>query len=65
MVLTPQPLTADPGRTADRPDSPASAQRTAALALPFFEDFTLPCDGTPSPARWQGPTPYLPRRHAA
>ena len=60
VVLTPQPLTADPGRTAARPTPPAAAQRTAALALPFFEDFTLPRDGTPSPARWQGPTPTYP-----
>ncbi|WP_223648897.1 T9SS type A sorting domain-containing protein [Hymenobacter psoromatis] len=56
VVLTPQPLTADPGRTAGRPTPLASAQRTAALALPFFEDFTLPRDGQPSPARWQGAT---------
>ena len=60
VVLTPQPLTADPGRLVARPTPPASAQRTAALALPFFEDFTLPRDGTPSPARWQGPTPTYP-----
>ncbi len=62
VVLTPQPLLADPGRAtpAGRPTPPAATQRTAALGLPFFEDFTLPRDGQPSPARWQGPTPAYP-----
>ena len=38
--------------------SPAPvAQRTAALALPFFDDFTTPRDGQPSTANWQGVGP--------
>jgi hypothetical protein len=62
LVLTPQPLTADPSRaasaaaTAGRP----ATLRTAALALPFFEDFTLPRDGQPSPLRWQSATKDYP-----
>ena len=56
LVLTPQPLRADPSRAASAarpPTPPAAAQRTAALTLPFFDDFTLPRDGQPSPLRWQ------------
>ncbi len=63
IVLTPQPLGADPSRAAAAaraPTPPAAAQRTAALALPFFEDFTLPRDGQPSPLRWQGAAPDYP-----
>jgi hypothetical protein len=61
LVLTPQPLLADPGRAA-RVTVPAAkaTQRTAALALPFFEDFTLPRDGQPSPLRWQDETTSYP-----
>jgi len=56
LVLTPQPLLADPGRaaTAGPAATNVAQQRTAALALPFFDDFTLPRDGQPSPLRWQG-----------
>lgn len=56
VVLTPQPLMADPGRaqTQGAPSTKAAvAQRPAALALPFFDDFTTPRDGLPSPLRWQ------------
>ncbi|WP_460585555.1 T9SS type A sorting domain-containing protein [Hymenobacter arcticus] len=56
LLLTPQPLAADPSRAATADRSTATAQRTAALTLPFFEDFTLPRDGQPSPLRWQNAT---------
>ena len=62
VVLPTQPLPTDPSRAAAaRPattgasrstSSTASLQSTAALALPFFDDFTLPRDGQPSPLRW-------------
>ncbi|WP_151089062.1 T9SS type A sorting domain-containing protein [Hymenobacter baengnokdamensis] len=56
ITLTPLPLLSDPGRAASAAQAAsaqASRQRTAALGLPFFEDFTLPRDGQPSPLRWQ------------
>jgi hypothetical protein len=62
LVLTPQPLSADPSRvaspTAKRPA--AATLRTAALGLPFFEDFTSPLDGQPSALRWQPATTSYP-----
>lgn len=62
LVLTPQPLGADPSRAASAATTAASAAtlRTAALGLPFFEDFTLPRDGQPSPLRWQPATTSYP-----
>ena len=61
LVLTPQPLLADPGRAASLPPASTTAtQRTAALTLPFFEDFTLPRDGQPSSLRWQNRTTSYP-----
>ncbi len=63
IMLTPQPLGADPSRAAGAllaPTPPAAAQRTAALTLPFFEDFTTPRDGQPSPLRWQDKAPNYP-----
>ncbi|AMR29328.1 hypothetical protein A0257_20995 [Hymenobacter psoromatis] len=63
LVLTPQPLGADPSRAAAAARAPtpsAASQRTAALTLPFFEDFTLPRDGQPSPLRWQDKAPNYP-----
>jgi len=63
LVLTPQPLGADPGRAAAATRAPtpsAAAQRTTALTLPFFEDFTSPRDGQPRPLRWQDKTPDYP-----
>ncbi|QKG55824.1 T9SS type A sorting domain-containing protein [Hymenobacter sp. BRD128] len=59
LVLTPQPLSTDPSRAASATASTATL-RTAALALPFFEDFTLPRDGQPSPLRWQPATTSYP-----
>ena len=59
LVLTPQPLVADPSRAATAV-APVATLRTAALALPFFEDFTLPRDGQPSPLRWQPATTAYP-----
>jgi hypothetical protein len=44
-------LSADPGRTAPAA-RPATAQRGQALALPFFDDFTTPLDGTPKTTNW-------------
>jgi hypothetical protein len=60
LVLTPQPLTADPSRAYVSAATRGATQRTAALALPFFEDFTLPLDGQPSPLRWQPATTTYP-----
>ncbi len=60
LVLTPQPLLADPGRVASQLPLAPAGQRTAALALPFFEDFTLPRDGQPSALRWQNQTTSYP-----
>jgi hypothetical protein len=61
LVLTPQPLGADPSRAASAAATSAGATlRTAALGLPFFEDFTLPRDGQPSPLRWQPATTNYP-----
>jgi hypothetical protein len=60
LVLTPQPLLADPGRAASPAAAAKATQRTGALALPFFEDFTLPRDGQPSPLRWQDATSSYP-----
>jgi hypothetical protein len=60
LVLTPQPLAADPSRAYVPASAGGAAQRTAALALPFFEDFTLPRDGQPSPLRWQPATTTYP-----
>lgn len=59
-VLTPQPLVADPGRAASPATTTSATRRTAALGLPFFEDFTLPRDGQPSPLRWQNQTTAYP-----
>lgn len=60
LVLTPQPLRADPGRAGSAFSINPAGQRTAALSLPFFEDFTLPRDGQPSPLRWQDATTNYP-----
>lgn len=49
------PLGADPARARYAPSATLKAQyqhRTAALALPFFDDFTSPLEGAPRPARW-------------
>ncbi|GAC1599100.1 MAG: hypothetical protein NVS3B25_25700 [Hymenobacter sp.] len=48
------PLSADPARAAY---APTAAQRalsrgTTALTLPFFDDFTAPLEGSPSPRNW-------------
>ena len=51
-VLPARPLPYDPGRTAP-PAAPAAARRgTAALALPFFDDFTYPLEGAPKVRNW-------------
>lgn len=43
-------LSADPGRQA--PAHATTAQRGQALALPFFDDFTSPLEGTPKAQNW-------------
>ncbi len=51
-VLPAQPLPYDPGRMAPT-RAPKAAQRgTAALGLPFFDDFTTPHEGNPRPDKW-------------
>ncbi|MGI4874734.1 MAG: T9SS type A sorting domain-containing protein [Janthinobacterium lividum] len=60
VVLPTQPLSADPGRAAAASKAPAATQRLTALALPFFDDFTAPRDGAPSPLRWQAATTAYP-----
>ncbi|MFC6223662.1 T9SS type A sorting domain-containing protein [Hymenobacter artigasi] len=49
-----EPLSADPGRAAYAPTAATRAQLrgTASLALPFFDDFTTPLNGTPNPQKW-------------
>jgi len=48
------PLASDPGRAAYAPAATKQAQqRTTALSLPFFDDFTSPLEGAPSVLRWQ------------
>jgi hypothetical protein len=48
-----RPLAADPGRALSAPRSSGlNQQRTAALALPFFDDFTSPLEGAPRSDRW-------------
>lgn len=60
------PLPADPGRAALAPlrvaagSRTTAAQRTAALALPFFDDFTSPLDGAPNATNWQAATTSYP-----
>jgi len=56
------PLPADPVRAATAAASAASTatQRTTALTLPFFDDFTTPLEGPPSATRWLGATTAYP-----
>ncbi|OON67186.1 T9SS type A sorting domain-containing protein [Hymenobacter sp. CRA2] len=44
-------MSADPART--QPGTAAGAARTAALGLPFFEDFAGQREGSPNAARWE------------
>jgi hypothetical protein len=47
------PLRSDPARAGYAPPAKQLAQqRTTALALPFFDDFTSPLEGPPSVQRW-------------
>ncbi|MBD2722343.1 hypothetical protein [Hymenobacter armeniacus] len=54
QVIAPSgPLSADPARAAFIPaKAPAALQRTAALPLPFFDDFTSPLEGPPNATNW-------------
>jgi hypothetical protein len=58
------PLPADPARaaTANAPAANTAAQRTTALALPFFDDFTTPLEGPPNDTRWLGATITYPNQ---
>src|SRR6476661_3922045 len=48
------PLSADPSRAAYMLKvDPAAQQRTTALSLPFFDDFTTPLEGAPDVRRWE------------
>jgi hypothetical protein len=48
------PLGGDLSRQAAVAPASAATQRTAALALPFFDDFVTPRNGLPNSANWQG-----------
>ncbi|HET9502582.1 MAG TPA: T9SS type A sorting domain-containing protein [Hymenobacter sp.] len=54
------PLPADPARAATAAPAANPTQRTTALTLPFFEDFTSPLEGTPNATRWQAATTAYP-----
>lgn len=53
QVMPSGPLRSDPARAAYvAPLRPQAQQRTTALALPFFDDFTSPLEGAPNSRRW-------------
>ncbi len=54
------PLPADPARATSVAPAAKVAQRTTALALPFFDDFTSPLEGAPNATRWQAATTSYP-----
>jgi hypothetical protein len=60
--LVTSPLPADPARAATlgTPAVAGAAQRTTALTLPFFDDFTTPLEGPPNATRWLGATAAYP-----
>ncbi|RZL12740.1 MAG: hypothetical protein EOO62_10240, partial [Hymenobacter sp.] len=64
--LVTAPLPADPARAATlgAATTAAAAQRTTALALPFFDDFTSPLEGAPNATRWLGATAAYPSQGA-
>ncbi|MDB5234785.1 MAG: hypothetical protein JWR44_1778 [Hymenobacter sp.] len=47
------PLASDPARAIYAPKVQQAQQRTTALALPFFDDFTSPLEGAPKLQNWQ------------
>ena len=47
------PLPADPARAARAAAAPGGEARTAALVLPFFEDFAGQPEGAPARSRWK------------
>ncbi|NML65464.1 T9SS type A sorting domain-containing protein [Hymenobacter sp. RP-2-7] len=53
------PLGGDASRQVGAPNA-AATQRTAALTLPFFDDFVTPRNGLPNAANWQGAGPGYP-----
>ena len=54
QVVPSGPLSADPSRAQYAPSAPLKAQyRTAAISLPFFDDFTRPLEGIPGPPMWK------------
>ncbi|MBF9237676.1 T9SS type A sorting domain-containing protein [Hymenobacter sp. BT683] len=55
QVIPSQPLSADPSRAVYAPTLSERAQvqrRTAAVELPFFDDFTTPLEGAPKAQNW-------------
>ena len=54
QVVPSGPLSADPGRARYVPTgtAPQAQHRATALGLPFFDDFTTPLEGPPTPLRW-------------
>ena len=53
QVAPSAPLPADPARAVYQPRTkPQAQQRTTALALPFFDDFTTPLEGLPKVLNW-------------
>ena len=54
QVVPSGPLSADPDRARYAPTSAAlgAQRRTAALSLPFFDDFTTPLEGLPRVLNW-------------
>ena len=61
------PLPTDPARAVAagaRAATSTAAQRTTALALPFFDDFTTPLEGLPDATRWLGATTTYPSQGA-
>ena len=55
QVVPSGPLSVDPGRARYAPLSAMlkAPYRTAALSLPFFDDFTTPLEGLPDSLKWQ------------
>jgi hypothetical protein len=60
--LVTAPLPADPARASTQVTAlgAAATQRTTALTLPFFDDFTTPLEGPPNATRWLGATTAYP-----
>ncbi|HEX8656098.1 MAG TPA: T9SS type A sorting domain-containing protein [Hymenobacter sp.] len=55
QAIPSSPISADPARARYAPSAAQRAQHRgmAALALPFFDDFTTPLEGPPKPQNWE------------